>query len=144
MTKKIKVLIVDDQAELAMLLESNLESYGFITEKAANGKEALEKLKVFSADVVIMDYMMPVMNGLEALKIIKQRHALIQVIILTAFGSFETAVAAIKAGAYDYVNKPFSFKELSVLIEKAYKEGWVKPLPPKHRSGKKAAVGGIE
>ena len=122
MTKKIKVLIVDDQAELAMLLESNLESYGFITEKAANGKEALEKLKVFSADVVIMDYMMPVMNGLEALKIIKQRHALIQVIILTAFGSFETAVAAIKAGAYDYVNKPFSFKELSVLIEKSYGE----------------------
>ncbi|OGF50104.1 MAG: hypothetical protein A2231_10380 [Candidatus Firestonebacteria bacterium RIFOXYA2_FULL_40_8] len=122
MSKKIKVLVVDDQAELLELLESNLLSSGFITEKAANGREALAKLKEFQADVVITDYMMPVMNGMELLKNIKESHSAIQVIMLTAFGSLETAVTAVKTGAYDYVTKPFSFKELSVLIEKAYNE----------------------
>ena len=122
MNKKIKVLIVDDQADLLDLLESNLQSSGFITEKAANGREALDKLKEFAADVVITDYMMPVLNGLELLKNIKKSHSAVQVIMLTAFGSLETAVTAIKAGAFDYLTKPFSFTELSVLIEKACSE----------------------
>jgi len=66
--------------------------------------------------------MMPVLNGLELLKNIKKSHSAVQVIMLTAFGSLETAVTAIKAGAFDYLTKPFSFTELSVLIEKACSE----------------------
>ena len=83
-----------------------------------DGTKAFEELKSKTYDILITDIKMPSMDGMELLNAVKKLNPDTYVIVITAFGSIETAVAAMKAGAYDYINKPFSLDEMELLIKK--------------------------
>lgn len=109
-----KILIVDDEPFNLDLLEQELADYEYVIERAGDGVEALEKTQSFKPDVILLDYMMPRMNGLEVVKQLResQEHKAIPVILLTAKATQEDKVAGLDAGADDYVTKPFDSFEL--------------------------------
>jgi class 3 adenylate cyclase len=109
-----KILIVDDEPFNLDLLEQELAEYEYVIERAGDGVEALEKTQSFAPDVILLDYMMPRMNGLEVVKHLRAtpEHQGIPVILLTAKASQEDKVAGLDAGADDYVTKPFDSFEL--------------------------------
>src|SRR6266511_1898313 len=109
-----KILIVDDEPFNLDLLEQELADYDYVIERASDGVEALEKIGVFKPDVILLDYMMPKMNGLEVVKRLRQiqEHKGIPVILLTAKATQEDKIAGLDAGADDYVTKPFDSFEL--------------------------------
>lgn len=115
---KIKILIVDDEVNMIWALKKALikENYEIIS--AENGQVAIESLKE-EPDLIIMDLKMPKMDGMEALKRIKDINPKIPIIMMTAHGSTNTAVEAMKLGALDYISKPFDIEELKVTIIKA-------------------------
>lgn len=116
----LKVLVVDDDAGLRLGVSSSLHRTGqFEVTEAANGQEAVEQVQKSKPNIVILDVDMPVMNGLDALKKIKQYDPSIVVIILTAHATIESAVKAVKDGAYDYISKPIHAQNLLELIERA-------------------------
>src|SRR5262249_43196283 len=108
-----KILIVDDEPFNLDLLEQELVDENYTIERARDGAEALEKVPSFQPDLILLDYMMPKMNGLEVLKHLKEdeRHKGIPVILLTAKASQEDKVRGLDAGADDYVIKPFDAVE---------------------------------
>lgn len=120
---KLKTLIVDDETELRKSVGSILKNMSlnvqFEIEEASNGKEALEKAKSSSYDLILMDVRMPEMNGLEALKEIKEHDPRTFVVIMTAHSNLNDAVVAIKEGAYDYVEKPVSPEKLADIVKKS-------------------------
>lgn len=116
----IKVLLVDDEKEFTELLSERLEVRGFRTRVANDGDEAISKLKEESADVVLLDVMMPGKSGIETLKEIKQLWPLVEVIMLTGHGTVETAIEGMKVGAYDYLLKPTGTEDLSEKIKNSY------------------------
>jgi class 3 adenylate cyclase/CheY-like chemotaxis protein len=109
-----KILIVDDEPFNLDLLEQELMDYDYTIERANDGVEALEKVESFEPDVILLDYMMPRMNGIEVVKRLRQdeRRKAIPVILLTAKGSQEDKALGLDAGADDYVVKPFEPIEL--------------------------------
>ena len=109
-----KILIVDDEPFNLDLLEQELMEYDYVIERANDGVEALEKTASFKPDVILLDFMMPRMNGLEVVKRLRgdQEHKGIPVILLTAKATQEDKVAGLDAGADDYVTKPFDAVEL--------------------------------
>ncbi|HSC41618.1 MAG TPA: response regulator [Candidatus Binatia bacterium] len=109
-----KILIVDDEPFNLDLLEQELGDYDYAIERAGDGVEALEKTQSFEPDVILLDYMMPRMNGLEVVKRLRAtpEHQGIPVILLTAKATQEDKVAGLDAGADDYVTKPFDSFEL--------------------------------
>lgn len=115
----VQILIVDDDITLVTLLKDLLHNSGYMTHTANSVKEAEEKLKLFSFQVVISDFVMPNGNGLELLEICKKVDRDIQFIMVTAFGSIENAVEALKNGAFHYLTKPIQIDELLIVIEKA-------------------------
>jgi DNA-binding NtrC family response regulator len=115
----LDLLVVDDDQEFRDTLRSRFSRSGFEVSAAANGEEALGLAQRRNFDVAIFDMMMPGMNGLELLKRFKTDHPECEVILLTGQGSIETAVEAMKLGAYDYLQKPFSLKDLEVIANKA-------------------------
>lgn len=121
MTKE-SILVVDDSEGTRTLCSKILEKDGYGTETAADGSEALEKIKADSYDLVLTDLMMPNIDGMELLEHIRKDHPGLPVIIITAYASVSTAVEAIKKGAYDYVPKPFNAGELQITVRKALDE----------------------
>jgi DNA-binding NtrC family response regulator len=113
------LLVVDDDHEFRETLRNRFTRSGFEVRAAANGEEALEQAQRRNFAVAIFDMMMPGMNGLELLKRFKAEHPECEVIFLTGQGSIETAVEAMKLGAYDYLQKPFSLKDLEAIALKA-------------------------
>lgn len=120
---KLKTLIVDDEAELrksvVSILKNTQMQIEFEIEEAGNGQEALNKVKVQSYDLILMDVRMPQMNGLDALKEIKEHDPRTFVVIMTAHSNLNDAVIAIKEGAYDYVEKPVSPEKLTDIVRKS-------------------------
>ncbi len=112
------ILIVEDEAKMRRLLELNLGEDGFTTFSAEDAETGLKLLRENSIDLVLTDLKLPGMNGLEFLQTIKRQNAALPVVVMTAFGSVETAVEAMKAGASDYVLKPFSLTEMRIKIHK--------------------------
>jgi DNA-binding NtrC family response regulator len=112
------ILIVEDEAKMRRLLELNLGEDGFSTLSAGDAESGLKLLRENSVELVVTDLKLPGMNGLEFLQTIKRQNAAIPVVVMTAFGSVETAVEAMKAGASDYVLKPFSLSEMRMVIHK--------------------------
>jgi DNA-binding NtrC family response regulator len=112
------ILIVEDEAKMRRLLELNLSEDGFTTFSAGDAESGLKLLRENSIDLVLTDLKLPGMNGLEFLQTIKRQNAALPVVVMTAFGSVETAVEAMKAGASDYVLKPFSLTEMRMVIHK--------------------------
>lgn len=119
----MKILVVDDEALIRDMIKRGLSQMGgFSVEVAQSGPEAIEKMEKDVFDLVLTDLKMPEMDGLELLKTIKGTRPEIMVIMMTAHGSIETAVEAMKIGANDYVTKPIDWNELILHISKAQKE----------------------
>lgn len=121
-----RVLIVDDEKNMRWAIKKALEKEGYIIYEAGNGKEGLGRLNEIYPDLILLDLKMPVMDGMKALKKIKEINEDIPVIMLTAHGTMESAVEAMKLGALDYISKPFDIEELKVLIKKALEVGELK------------------
>src|SRR6195256_3424203 len=113
-----RVLIVEDDAAARAGLEQLVKAWGFIAESAADGEEALEKVTTFRPAIVITDMVMPRMDGLALLRALQQQGADVTTLLLTAQGTVETAVEAIKEAAYDYRTKPVDLKRLKILLDK--------------------------
>src|ERR1700736_4621576 len=112
------ILIVEDEAKMRRLLELDLGEEGFTTLSAGDAETGLKLLRENTVDLVVTDLKLPGMNGLEFLQAVKHQNAALPVIVMTAFGTVETAVEAMKAGASDYVLKPFSLVEMRMVIHK--------------------------
>jgi DNA-binding NtrC family response regulator len=119
MSSKGIIHIIDDEPVIHDVLAQLLTSEGYEVEISASGEEALEKFPSQSFDAILLDLLMPGMDGIEVLRRIKKNDPLAPVIILTAYGSVESAIAAMKIGALDYVQKPFKHDDLLLAIEKA-------------------------
>jgi two-component system NtrC family response regulator len=117
--KRIKILVIDDDESLRRVLEYNLAQEGYAVLTAGSGEQGLDLLKKEGADLVVTDVRMPGMDGLQVMEAIRRHDPNIQVIILTAFGTIEMAVEAMKAGAFHYISKPFNRDELKLTIRKA-------------------------
>src|SRR5712671_4578639 len=113
-----RVLIVEDDAAARVGLEQLVKSWGFIAESASDGEEALQKVTTFRPAIVISDLVMPRMDGLELLRALQLQGADATTLLLTAQGTVETAVEAMKAGAYDYLTKPVDIQRLKILLDK--------------------------
>jgi DNA-binding NtrC family response regulator len=109
---KLKVLVVDDEAGFRNLLKWELESLDIQVETAADGAEGLQRAAETPFDVIITDITMPEMDGLKLLEKIKKIAPNTEVIIVTGFGAVETAVHAMKNGAFDFVLKPYDMEHL--------------------------------
>lgn len=116
---KYQILIIDDEGSQRRVLEYNLQQEGHETHTAASGEEGLEILKNSPIDVVITDIKMPTMNGVELLSEIKRLYPEVQVILITAYATVESAIEAMKLGAYDYIQKPLNRDELKMAVKKA-------------------------
>lgn len=112
------ILIVEDEAKMRRLLELNLGEEGFTTHSAADAESGLKLLNREEIDLVLTDFRLPGMNGLEFLQAIKQVNANLPVVVMTAYGTVGSAVDAMKAGASDYVLKPFSLAEMVLVVRK--------------------------
>jgi DNA-binding NtrC family response regulator len=115
---KKRLLVVEDEANMLRVLELQLAGAGFAVEKASNAEQALAILERGGLDLVLTDLRLPGMDGLRLLERIRGIDASLPVIIMTAFGTVETAVQAMKAGASDYILKPFSLDDLMMTIDK--------------------------
>jgi DNA-binding NtrC family response regulator len=129
------ILIVEDEAKMRRLLELNLGEDGFTTLSAGDAEAGAKLLRENHVDLVLTDLKLPGMSGLEFLHTIKRQNAALPVVVMTAFGSVETAVEAMKAGATDYVLKPFSLVEMRMVI---HKELDVRNLREENRSLREA------
>jgi len=118
MKKKVKVLVVDDEAIVRESLRDWLSDAGYRVLTAENGPQALETIGKEKPSIAIADLVMPGMDGIELLKKAKEISPSIEVIIITAYGSIPTAIAAMREGAYDYIEKPFCPEKVELLIEK--------------------------
>jgi DNA-binding NtrC family response regulator len=112
------ILIVEDEAKMRRLLELDLGEDGFAVHSAGDAETGLKLLRENLIDLILTDLKLPGMNGLEFLQSVKRQNAALPVVVMTAFGSVETAVEAMKAGASDYVLKPFSLAEIRMVVHK--------------------------
>ena len=113
-----RVLIVEDDSAARVGLEQLVKSWGFVAESASDGQEALEKVTTFRPAIVISDVVMPRMDGLALLRALQTQDADVTTLLLTAQGTVETAVEAMKEGAYDYLTKPIDIQRLKILLDK--------------------------
>jgi two-component system NtrC family response regulator len=113
-----RILVVDDDESLRWVTQAQLQQSGYRVTAAANGKDALDHIREALPDLVITDLMMPGMSGVDLLKKTRADYPEIIVILVTAFGTVENAVEAMKAGAYDYVTKPVNMDELRLIVSR--------------------------
>ena len=117
--KDISILVVDDDQQLADVLYRSIEKFGFNSDVAFSGEEALSKVQETAYSIIISDLKMPEISGLELLEIVKKEDDDIIFIIITGYGSIEQAVEAMKKGAYDFITKPFNLHEIEAIINRA-------------------------
>lgn len=110
------VLIVDDEKNIRLTLQHSLETLGYQSETAITGEEALEKIKEKDFGLIMLDIKLPGIDGIEVLKSIHETNPDIPVIIITAHGTIETAVEAMKLGSIDFLQKPFTPDEIRTLV----------------------------
>jgi two-component system response regulator HydG len=119
---KLRVLVVDDVPDMAQTIANDLEAAGFTTEIADNGATALERFALQPADVVVTDLRMKRVDGMEVLSGVKRIDPGAPVVIMTAFGAIDSAVEAMRRGAFHYITKPFQLETLRSLVERAGRE----------------------
>ncbi len=117
--KASHILVIDDEEVICSLLTDVLTEAGHKVVAVASAEEALEKVKDTAFEVVITDLMMPGINGIEILRKVKKVNSDISVIIITGYATVETAVEAMKEGAYDYLSKPFNLAEIKITVDRA-------------------------
>jgi two-component system, NtrC family, response regulator AtoC len=119
MTAKTHVLLIDDDQGTMELLKEVLQKEGYAIDEANTGQKALAQARTFPFDVVLADLRLPDVDGIEVLRTLHALDSDLPVIVMTAFGSMETAVEAIQEGAYDYISKPFNLTEVRLTIRRA-------------------------
>ena len=122
MDNKMRIMIVDDELIVRESLLNWFEKYGHEMDTAASGSEALEKLELKPFQLLFVDIKMPGMDGLELLERVKEDYPDIMVVIITAYGSIESAVKAMRTGASDYLLKPFKPEQLSLVVERIIRQ----------------------
>jgi DNA-binding NtrC family response regulator len=120
--KLIKVLLVDDEVKLLESVSERLSLRDFEVTTATDGKKAIKAAKGDKFDVAIVDLRMPGMDGTEVLKTLKKRHKWLEVIILTGYGSIDSAAECTRLGAFGYLEKPADFDKLIDVLKQAYTE----------------------
>ena len=113
---KTRIIVVDDEKNIRLTLAQSLETPGMEIDTAVNGEEALQKIAMKDYQIMLLDLRMPGMDGMEVLKRISETRPDIRVIIITAYGTIDSAVEAIKLGAVDFIQKPFSPDEIRNLV----------------------------
>ncbi len=116
--EKARILMAEDEKAQRDLLEGFLKKEGFMVKAVSNGKQALEEIGSDFFDLVLLDYKMPELDGLQTLRAIRKRFPDLPVVMMTAYGTVETAVASMKEGAIDYLTKPIDLDELLLIIQK--------------------------
>jgi DNA-binding NtrC family response regulator len=119
---RTSILVVDDDADMREWVKEDLEHEGFVVETAAGGRAGVERVKAGGIDLVVSDVKMPDLDGLDLLREVREVDPSPFVIIVTGFGSIDTAIRAVKLGAYDYITKPFKIDQLLLSIDKALAE----------------------
>ena len=115
-----KVLLVDDEEDFLETLADRMRTRGMTVDTSTSAMEAIKRIDTESYDAIILDLMMPGMDGLEALKIVKERRPELQIILLTGFGTLEKGIEAMKLGATDFVEKPADLESLTQKIKNAH------------------------
>ena len=128
-----RVLVVDDEAGIRNLLQRTLEDAGYSVVTAASGQEALDKMSEMNIELALLDIKMPGMTGIEVLQQISINWPDTGVIMVTGIGDAQTAVEAMKLGAYDYLTKPFNPAEVVPAIQKAFQQRDVRREEEQHR-----------
>ena len=118
--KKVRVLIVDDEINFSSVVSEELTNEGFYVEQVSDGKDALKLLQQGEYDVVLLDINMPQLSGIDVLKKFQRDDLPPEFIMITGYASVQTAIEAMKLGAYDYITKPYRIEKLKTLIEKAW------------------------
>ncbi len=114
-----RILVVDDEPLMRDFLVETLQRKKYLVEAVGNGSQAIEKVKVEYYDLLITDIRMPEVSGMEVLEEVKKINPETEIIMITAFGTIENAVGAMKLGAYDYITKPFSADEIEIVVDRA-------------------------
>ena len=116
--EEARILIAEDEKAQRELLEGFLKKEGFSVDAVANGREALQRIEGNFYDLALIDYKMPELDGLKTLKEIRRLYPDLPVVMMTAYGTIETAVASMKEGALDYLTKPINLEELLLILQK--------------------------
>ncbi|HEU4641746.1 MAG TPA: sigma-54 dependent transcriptional regulator [Gemmatimonadaceae bacterium] len=119
---RIKVLIAEDEPHLGAILEKFLADRGYQVTTHTDGRAALDALRAEAFDVALLDIVMPELDGLEVLRQVREEASPPEVIIITGNGTVETAISAMKLGAYDYLTKPYRMAEIDVLVRRAWEK----------------------
>lgn len=114
-----RILVVDDEPLMRDFLVETLQRKKYVVDAVGNGSQALEKVKSEHYDLVVSDIRMPEVSGMEVLEDVKKNNPETEVVMITAFGTIENAVDAMKMGAYDYITKPFSADEIEIVVDRA-------------------------
>ena len=125
-THKASILDVDDGLCHCTIIQALMKGWGYQVTLAHNGLQAVEQVKQAPFDLILSDVRMAEMDGIEALKAIKAYNPAIPILIMTAYSNVESAVEAIKAGAYDYLTKPLDFDMLPLTIQRALEHTYLK------------------
>lgn len=118
----IRVLIAEDEPNLGMILEQFMSARGFAVTMVRDGRAALEALRSGAFDVALLDVVMPELDGLEVLRLVRERPMPPEIIVITGNGTVETAIAALKLGAYDFLSKPYRMAEIEVIVKRAWEK----------------------
>lgn len=121
-----RILFVDDDKDILSMVEQYLKMQGYNITTVDSGLKALDLVKEQGIDIVFTDYKMPEFNGLELLAAIKQYRPAVEVVVVTGYGSMESAIQAMKFGSYDYMQKPFKLDHLKLIIDRITEEKKVK------------------
>ncbi|MCC6241307.1 MAG: sigma-54-dependent Fis family transcriptional regulator [Gemmatimonadaceae bacterium] len=118
----IRVLLAEDEANLGMILEQYLIARGYAVTMVRNGRDALQALRQETFDVALLDVVMPEIDGLEVLRLTREEPLPPEIIVITGNGTIETALAALRLGAYDFLSKPYRMAEIDAIIRRAWEK----------------------
>ncbi len=117
---KIKLLLVDDEVKFLQSIAQRLELKNIDVIAVSNGEEAIASAEKDLFDVAVVDFQMPGMDGAQVLKVLKERHKYLEIIMLTGHATVDSAVECTKLGAFKYLEKPYAFEKLVEAIKEAY------------------------
>ena len=140
---KARILVTDDDTVSAQLFAEVLEDEGYSVDQVHTGEETLEQLQRESYDLLVTDVRLPGMSGLDVTKTVRRTHPDLPIVVMTAFGSIETAIAAIQEGAFDYASKPMNLEEFKQTVTRALVQRRLQSKREQDDRGREEPVGAI-